>query len=331
MREPPSISHQDLHRCLRDQYGLVSARLEFLPRGLDYSAGLYRVVMELGTDFLLKVSKRPLYAQACLVPAYLREQGITSVVAPIRTESQALWTNIGDWRVIVYPFIEGQTGFAGMMEDDWYKTGTIFRQIHQVRLPPEGFDSLQKETFDPTRYAQWIRAFETQHLHRAPCGTTSVDAIRASWVAHQAKIQMIVTSLENLAGVLRSRSHSSVICHADLHPANLIRDDHGRVFVIDWDEVMLAPPERDFIFIREPEAEPFWEGYGQREMDWTVLTYYRWERVAQDLIECAQNVWFRDDLGEESKADAARMFDVILAEGGSSIVSALSAAAHLVT
>ena len=35
----------------------------------------------------------------------------------------------------------------------------------------------------------------------------------------------------------------------DLHPANLLRDDAGQVFVIDWDEVMLDPNERDFLFI----------------------------------------------------------------------------------
>jgi spectinomycin phosphotransferase len=38
----------------------------------------------------------------------------------------------------------------------------------------------------------------------------------------------------------------------DLHPRNLIRDHAGKVFVIDWDEVMLAPKERDFIFVRPP-------------------------------------------------------------------------------
>ena len=40
-------------------------------------------------------------------------------------------------------------------------------------------------------------------------------------------------------------------------PANLIRDRAGNVFVIDWDEVMLAPKERDFIFIREPQAAAY--------------------------------------------------------------------------
>ena len=97
--------------------------------------------------------------------------------------------------------------------------------------------------------------------------------------------------------------------------------------MIDWDEVMLAPKERDFIFVREPQAAAFWEGYGQREIDWVALTYYLWERVVQDVIECTQDVCFRDDLGEETRADIARMFDEILE--GSIINAAYAAEAHL--
>lgn len=138
-----------------------------------------------------------------------------------------------------------------------------------------------------------------------------------------------MSSLEELAGALQPRTHRYAICHADLHAANLIRDHAGHVFVIDWDEVMLAPKEPDFIFIREPQAEAFWNGYGRTEIDWTALTYYRWERVAQDLIECAQNVCFRDDLGEESKADIARMVDEMLADRASHLAAAYAAAARL--
>jgi len=102
------------------------------------------------------------------------------------------------------------------------------------------------------------------------------------------------------------------------------------VFVIDWDEVMLAPKERDFIFIRETQADAFWEGYGQREIDWLLLSYYLWERVMQDVIVNAQDVCFRDDLGEETKADIAQMFDEYLLEGGDNIAAAYEASARLV-
>jgi spectinomycin phosphotransferase len=155
-------------------------------------------------------------------------------------------------------------------------------------------------------------------------------------MAHQTTIRTVVISLENLAPALQRRSGPHVLCHADLHPANLIRDRAGRVFVIDWNDVMLAPKERDFIYVRGLPADgsegqdtiPFFQGYGQTEIDWIALAYYRWERVVQDLIECARDVFLREDLGEETKADAVRLFDTIVA-GGSDIQAAYAAAAHI--
>jgi spectinomycin phosphotransferase len=329
MREQPKIPEERLRACLQDQYDLIPVTLEFIPLGLDYNSWVYRVVSEQGAAYLLKARSGPLYEPSCFVPNYLREQGIASVVAPVPTKSNALWTKLEGWTVIVYPFIDGDTSFTGMTDEQWKEMGTIFRRIHQVIVPAEGFESLRKETFDPTEYARWVRAFETQHLHLRGGGSGSERALRADWVAHQSTIHTVVTSLEKLAEALKARTFPYVICHADLHAANLIRDHAGHVFVIDWNDVMLAPKERDFIFVREPQADAFWKGYGQAEIDWMALTYYCWERVVTDLIECARNVCFKDDLGEDSKADEARLFHETLAEDQGNMDTAYVAAAHL--
>ncbi len=329
MREKPNVPDELLRACLQDQYDLVPVTLDYLPLGLDYNSWVYRVVSEQGISYLLKARSGPLYEPSCLVPSYLKDQGIASVVAPLPTKSNTLWTRVGAWTVIVYPFIEGDTSFTGMTDEQWKELGTIFKQIHQVIVPAEGFRSLRKETFDPTEYARWVRAFETQHLPSRHGGSVSERALRSSWVAHQSTIHTGVTSLETLAGVLQGRSGPYVICHADLHPANLIRDHADHVFVIDWNDVMLAPKERDFIFVRELQADAFWEGYGQREIDWIALTYYLWERVVQDVIECAKDVFFNDDLGEETRADVVRLFDEILMGRSSTIDAAYTATAHL--
>src|SRR6266567_8061963 len=245
MREQPKIPEEQLRACFQDQYDLYPVTLEFLPLGLDYNAGVYRVVSEQGTAYLLKVTSRPLYEPRCLVPRYLNEQGITAVVAPVPTRSGALWTRVEEWTVILYPFIDGDTSWTGVTNEQWKEVGTIFQQIHQVMLPPVGFESLRKETFDPTEYTRWIRTFETQYANTEGGGAVE-RALRSCWVAHQSTIHTVLTSLEKLAGVLQSRTFPYVICHADLHARNLIRDRAGQVCVIDWDEVMLAPKERDF-------------------------------------------------------------------------------------
>src|SRR6202035_4362489 len=105
MREKPDIPDELLRTTLQDQYDLAPVTLEFLPLGLDYHAGVYRVVSEQGTAYLLKVKSGSIYETSCLVPDYLRDQGITSVVAPFPTRNHALWTRTEEWNVIMYPFI----------------------------------------------------------------------------------------------------------------------------------------------------------------------------------------------------------------------------------
>lgn len=322
-------NEERLRACLCDQYGLSPVTLELLTLGKDFDASVYRVMSEQGRTYFLKVTSRPLYEPACLVPALLKKQGIASVVAPLLTKNNTLWTRLEHWIVIVYPFISGECSLTGMTDEQWREVGATFKWIHQVQLDPEGFPSLHEETFDPTTYIDWIRTFETQHLSLLTSGSASLRALHASWMAHQSTIHTAVANLQKLAETLQSRIFSYVICHADLHARNLIRDPAGQVFVIDWDEVMLAPKERDFIFIRQPQAAAFWQGYGAVEIDWTVLTYYLWERVIQDMIYYAQNVCFRDDWAEETRAEVAQMFHQDLSVGSSNLNAAQEASTRL--
>jgi spectinomycin phosphotransferase len=347
MPEPPRVPIELLYACLRERYGLGAATVEHLPRGHDYRAGVYRVVSGHGSVYLLKATSRPLYEPGCLVPRYLHDQGIAAVVAPLPTTSGSLWTPLAEghaewtecrewreWRVMVYPFLEGETSLAGMTDNQWQETGRIFRRIHEVPLPPEGFPSIRTESFDPSAYLRWMRDFEAQHLRSPQAdddGSGPAQAVRAAWIANQSTIHTALTALEQLGAALQSRALPAVIAHADLHAANLLRDMAGHVYVLDWDEVMLAPKERNFIFIREPQAAAFWRGYGSRAreaIDWAALTYFRWERVIQDLIEEAVQALFRDDVDEDAKALAARRFAASFS-AGSNVDAAYAAAAHL--
>src|SRR5579863_2212212 len=94
MREPPRITEEDLRACLWDKYELNPVTLTFLPLGHDYDAGIYRVESEQRTAYALKVTSRSLYEPRCLVPRYLSDRGIASVVAPIRMRNSALWTQL---------------------------------------------------------------------------------------------------------------------------------------------------------------------------------------------------------------------------------------------
>lgn len=341
MREPPSIPEKYLRACLQQQYGLTAVTLEFLPVGLDSRAGVYRAVTAQGVAYLLKAKSGVFYEPGYLASGYLRDQGVASVVAPLPTKQHALWTRLGewgygDWTVTVYPFIEGDVGWNPRMTDaQWKATGAAIKQMHQVVLPPEGIASLRRETFDPAEYGHRISAFDAHHA-RMEGGSQVEQALRTGWMENRPTIHTLVALMEALALVLQRQAGPHVICHADLHPSNIIRDHAGQVFIIDWDDVMLAPKERDFLFVGDPPSDtspraggaPFFQGYGQVEIDWAALTYYRCERVVTDVIEFGNEVFSRDDLGPESKAESARLFGLLFATG--SMVDAVwTAAAHL--
>ncbi|HEY1348230.1 MAG TPA: phosphotransferase [Ktedonobacteraceae bacterium] len=330
MREQPVIADELLRTVLQNQYNLGSLRLEFLPLGLDYQAAVYRVVSPQAGACLLKITSRPLYESRYLLPYYLNAQGIAAVVAPRPTSSGDLWVRLADWTVIVYPWVSGDSRLTGMTDEQWRQLGGIFKQIHLVNLPAELSGPLRKETFDAEAYLRWIHTFERNHLRAAPGENAAQRALRADWLAHQATIHRAAATLVTLADVLQKQAGPSVCCHADLHPANLIRDTCGQVFVIDWDDVMLAPRERDFIFLKGSGATAFWEGYGWPQIDWVALTYYRWERVVQDIIECAGDLFNKERPREaETGADIARLFHEILLGESSTIHAARAAASHL--
>lgn len=62
--------------------------------------------------------------------------------------------------------------------------------------------------------------------------------------------------------------------------------------MLDWDEPIIAPKERDLMFIgggvgnvwnKRHEEKLFYKGYGKVEIDSTILSYYRHERIVEDI------------------------------------------------
>ncbi|TMB93926.1 MAG: aminoglycoside phosphotransferase family protein, partial [Chloroflexi bacterium] len=197
MREEPRIAHEILRTCLQEQYGLAPVSIDFLPLGQDMNAGVYRVPSENGTACLLKVKSGAFYPASCLVPRYLYDQGIASVVAPLPTRANDLWVRAGDWTVIVYPYLEGDTGWTGMTDDRWRRAGAIAMRVHDAALPASGFAGLRHETFDPSAYARSMDNVETQLAHSGTDERPSERALRGSFAMYRARIRALLTSLGN--------------------------------------------------------------------------------------------------------------------------------------
>jgi aminoglycoside phosphotransferase (APT) family kinase protein len=76
--------------------------------------------------------------------------------------------------------------------------------------------------------------------------------------------------LHHLQEVVRQLSGPFVLCHTDIGGDNLLVGNQGQLYVLDWDDVILAPPEHDL-------QEARWVGFA------ACLEAYRAAGGAQPL------------------------------------------------
>jgi spectinomycin phosphotransferase len=324
--ENPNLPDTKIIRALQTDYGVVVTKLDFLPIGNDSSAWVYRVGTADGQTYFLKVKRGAVYAPSVIIPRYLREQGMSQVVAPLPTQTQAMWASVDGFALLLYPFVAGDNGMAiGLSDQQWIAYGAVLRQLHTTSLSPELLAQLSEETFVPDpKWSDIVKALlaaPPTHNYKAALEKELAEF----WCTKQGEISKIVARTEALGRLLQQQRMPVVLCHADIHTANLLLDPAGQLFVVDWDQPILAPKERDLMFVVgaslggfvvDGNAERlFFQGYGQTEINWLAIAYYRYAWVVQDLGDYAERVFLMENTGEETKRAAVQGLMAMFAPG----------------
>jgi spectinomycin phosphotransferase len=289
MLEKPDIAEEQISEHVRDSYALSVRRAEFLGLGADVSAAVYRIACTEGAYFLKlrRGAPRPRVELA----RFLADTGRTEVLAPLRAQNGRLSTRIGDFSVTVYPFVEGKNGFeAPLTNDQWTRFGAALRAVHDVELPATLRDAVVVDAYAPT-WRNNVRARLAIGVPRGQ-GDAITRELAELLASKQAAIASLVEHAEELATVLQARSPAVVPCHGDLHAGNVLLASNGSLTIVDWDHPVLAPRERDLMFIgggvggawKKPnESTAFFRGYGHTAVNVEALAYYRCERILEDV------------------------------------------------
>jgi len=325
MREKPNLEGNQIIACLRDQYGVSAVSIEFLPIGYDSYAATYHVIAQDDRHYFLKVRLDGVYAPSVTIPHYLLEQGIEQVVAPIPTTTGDLWATLDSFSLILYPFIDGQEGMEiGLSDRQWTEFGAALRKLHAIRLPSDLADQVRKEDFVPN--PKWSAVAKRLHAEVPQREYTNPyqNVLAVFWRERHDEIGRLVDRAEELGRLLQGHSLDFVLCHADIHTANLLITPEDRLFIVDWDQPILAPKERDLMFVlgavggdaRTPRQEDlFFQGYGGVQIDALAMAYYRYEWVVQEIGAWGEDVFLRDDVGDETRQDSAKHFRYLFEPG----------------
>ncbi len=116
------------------------------------------------------------------------------------------------------------------------------------------------------------------------------------------QIYIAINYLESKLDEVRAAKH--VVCHCDMNHNNWMLSKDDQLYLIDWDNAMVADPAMDLgmllhWYIPKEEWKPWLERYGVEDtenlytrMTWYAvaqsLTFIQWHRMRGDVEEAAQ-------------------------------------------
>lgn len=317
MLERPKLADELIIEQLRASWGIDALALEFLPIGNDARAWSFRVTAQSG-EYFLKLRRGPVNRASLIVPHFLENCGIDNVVAPIRADSGQLHARLNgnagnaDNALMLYPFIAGESEWdMRLTSAQWRDWGRIMRSIHDAPIPLALADEIPHEVFA----LKWLDKIErieavlTRGDHEGEVAAT----VAQIWRDNADVINLCRSRYLSLGARLEDEAPEFVLCHADIHPANIIIDSAGAIHIVDWDEALLAPKERDLMFFiddgrSEANTDAFLAGYGDHAVDPLALAYYKYDWVIQELGDYGERVFLAAAIGDSEGALAEREF-----------------------
>jgi len=241
---PEGVTDGDLAAALADGWGLDVRAVEYRPVGF----GSYHWAVRTGSGGLFvtvdAAQDRPAATLRRLDLAFRtalalhRDAGLDFVVAPVPSRGGAVVRPLGDRHTVaVFPLVEGEAGdFGAHRPEDRPQVLDLLVRLHAADVEaPRG------ELVLPGRGAL---EDALAAVDRPWTGGPHSEPARLLLAGRAAHVRGLLGEFDRLAGLVAEESAPWVVTHGEPHPGNVMRGPAG-LRLIDWDTVLLAPPERD--------------------------------------------------------------------------------------
>ncbi|MBS3904936.1 MAG: aminoglycoside phosphotransferase family protein [Simkania sp.] len=323
MLEKHPLSDSIIISCLNTHYGIEVTSLTFLPLGADINASIYKVQTPNQKSYFIKIKHGHHHDTSVEIVEILQSAGIRQIIPLVKTVHGRTTQCIDDFTLIVYPFVDGQDGFnRNLTDDQWTTLGKALRQLHEVEVPLPIQNRIRKETYS----AKWREIVRSIYVHIETELIADEIALKLQkfMKKNMLAIRRLVDRAEQLGRKLQNQSPKFVLCHSDIHAGNVLIDGNNTIYIVDWDEPIMAPKERDLMFIgggvgnvwNQPyEEKLFYKGYGKTEVDLTLLTYYRHERIVEDIAIYSQELLLTTARGSDRPEMYKQFIDMFAPQG----------------
>jgi hypothetical protein len=291
---PDALDDGQLEEALRRGWGLSVTDLTYVPAGFGsfhWTAVADRVRWFVTVDDLdtkrgdgpnPRDDARRRLSAALSTARELRDGGMSFVVAPLRTQDDAILHASGNrFAVALYPHVDGEAHSWGAYPTRRDRLA-VLDLIAVVHAAPERMRrvALVDDHVIPDR-SDLVAAMSD--LDEPWAAGPFAEPARKLLATHVDRLGVILRRYDRLAAEVAGRPERLVLTHGEPHRGNTITTADG-VVLIDWDTTLVAPPERDLWSLADEDARVL-DDYRQRTgntPDVESLTLYRlWWDLAE--------------------------------------------------
>ncbi|MEO5941021.1 MAG: aminoglycoside phosphotransferase family protein, partial [Candidatus Limnocylindrales bacterium] len=251
MRTEPDLDRAVLAGLLADRYELDIAGLTFVPFGTD--SWSYVATGRTGLRSFVKIS-RP--ASAGVRPgselplmAALAD-GLVPVPRPVADRDGDYTNAVDGFDVQVLEYLAGDSleDEAAWPDELYARVAETVAALH-ASTGAVGHLVERRERFELPFVAFLAASLASLAGPGSPSDTDAVAAVRAALAPREPQIRAAIARLEALRDELPARHRVDVLCHTDIWGSNLLRSGDGTLHLLDWNGVLIGPPEHDlFMF-----------------------------------------------------------------------------------
>lgn len=274
MLTEPNIDKDLIKSFIEENYNIKVTNLVFNTAG--EASWSYRVETKAYQLFFFKIhtnlhEHKPRFE---LTYKLFNECGIKNITHPIKNKNGELVIYLDKYPAALFNFIQGHNAAENeLTEEQSFALGILLGQIHNAKNAIRNFSI--KEDF---AYGNKNRLLDSINKSNELLNDKSEykKKVAELLIEYKEKILNQLGALEELGNKLRNQDIDFVICHGEPHRWNTMVNDKGEVFLIDWDDSILASKEKDLTMIKDDPIKL--AGYksivGDFVMNEEVIHYY---------------------------------------------------------
>jgi spectinomycin phosphotransferase len=213
----------------------------------------------------------------------LHEHGLDLVVAPLPARDGATLRRLGPrYTVALFPFVDGRA--SGSWEHEPAERTPLVNLLARLHRATPAVAAIANRTGLSLPGREHLET-GLRELDQSWSGGPFSEPAREALAENAAYVVELLAETDRLAAEVEGRGAVLVITHGEPHAGNVMHAGSRR-FLVDWDTVSLAPPERDLWLVVETpdDADAYADATGH-SVDADAIAFFRLTWDLKDLAE----------------------------------------------